>query len=49
VRRWLKSKGDRPALAQYEASLAKDREIIRFLLQTRDAFGAAVGQPREIR
>jgi predicted aminopeptidase len=36
VRRWLKSKGDRPALARYEASLAKDREIIRLLLQTRE-------------
>jgi predicted aminopeptidase len=35
VRRWLESKGDRPALARYEASLAKDREIIRLLLQTR--------------
>jgi len=36
VRRWLKSKGDRPALAQYEATLAKDREITRLLLQTRE-------------
>jgi predicted aminopeptidase len=36
VRRWLKSKGDRPALARYEASLAKDREIIRLLLRTRE-------------
>ena len=36
VRRWLESKGDRPALARYEASLAKDREIIRLLLQTRE-------------
>jgi predicted aminopeptidase len=36
VRRWLKSRGDRPALARYETSLAKDREIIRLLLQTRE-------------
>jgi predicted aminopeptidase len=36
VRRWLESKGNRPALARYEASLAKDREIIRLLLQTRE-------------
>jgi predicted aminopeptidase len=35
VRRWLKSKGDRRTLDRYEASLAKDREIIRLLLQTR--------------
>jgi predicted aminopeptidase len=36
VRRWLKSKGDRQALARYEATLAKDREITRLLLQTRE-------------
>lgn len=36
LRRWLKSKGDRPALIRYEVSLAKDREIIRLLLHTRE-------------
>ena len=36
VRRWLESKGNRPVQARYEASLAKDREIIRLLLQTRE-------------
>ena len=36
VRRWLKSKGDHRALVRYEASLAKDREIIRLLLHTRE-------------
>ncbi len=36
VRRWLKSKGDTAALAEYEAALAKDREIVRLLLKTRE-------------
>lgn len=36
VRRWLEAKGDRAALARYEASLAKDREVIRLLLRTRE-------------
>src|SRR5205814_884470 len=36
VRRWLKSRGDHRALARYEAALAKDREIIRILLETRE-------------
>ncbi|MEO6786862.1 MAG: aminopeptidase, partial [Chthoniobacteraceae bacterium] len=31
----LRSKGDRRALARYEAGLSKDREIIRLLLGTR--------------
>ncbi len=35
VRRWLRSKGDFRALARYEASISKDREIIRLLLDTR--------------
>jgi predicted aminopeptidase len=36
VRRWLAAKRDRCALARYEAALAKDREIIRLLLKTRN-------------
>jgi predicted aminopeptidase len=36
VRCWLKSKGDHAALARYETTLAKDREITRLLLQTRE-------------
>lgn len=36
VRRWLRSKADRSGLARYEASLAKDREIIQLLLATRE-------------
>jgi predicted aminopeptidase len=36
VRRWLISKGDRAGLAQYEAMLTKDREIVRLLLATRE-------------
>jgi len=36
VGRWLEAKADRPALARYEASLAKDREIIQLLLHTRE-------------
>jgi predicted aminopeptidase len=35
VRRWLLSRGDRAALARYETGLAKDREIVRLLLDTR--------------
>ena len=35
VRRWLSAKGDLRGLAGYEASLAKDREVIRLLLDTR--------------
>jgi predicted aminopeptidase len=35
VRQWLKSRGDRRGLDRYEAALAKDREIIRLLLETR--------------
>jgi predicted aminopeptidase len=35
VTRWLRFKGDRDALARYEATLAKDREIIRLQLATR--------------
>jgi len=36
VRRWLLTKGDRAALAEYETGLAKDREIVRLLLATRE-------------
>jgi len=36
VRRWLLSKGDRAALAEYESGLAKDRDIVHLLLDTRD-------------
>jgi len=36
VRRWLRFHGDRARLAAYEASLAKDRQIIRLLLATRE-------------
>jgi predicted aminopeptidase len=36
VRRWLSAKGDRAALATYESGLAKDREIVRLLLHTRE-------------
>lgn len=35
VRRWLSSKGDRQATAQYEARLARERKIIGLLLHTR--------------
>lgn len=35
VRRWLKAKGDLRGLVAYEARLAKDREVIRLLLDTR--------------
>jgi predicted aminopeptidase len=35
VHRWLRHKDDRAALVRYEASLAKDREIIHLLLSTR--------------
>ncbi len=36
VARWLHSKSDRAGLARYESGLAKDREIIRLLLATRE-------------
>lgn len=36
VRRWLWAKGDRAALAGYEAMLANDREIVELLLRTRE-------------
>ncbi len=36
VRQWLKAEGDHQTLAHYEASLAKDREIVRLLLRTRE-------------
>jgi len=36
VHRWLLAKGDRAALAEYETGLAKDREIVRLLLATRE-------------
>jgi predicted aminopeptidase len=35
VREWLRSKGDKKALQDYEASMVKDREIIKLLLSTR--------------
>jgi len=35
VRRWLRSKGEAAKLAEYERNLAKDREIIHLLLNTR--------------
>jgi len=35
ARRWLLSKGDRAALAEYESGLAKDRDIVQLLLATR--------------
>jgi predicted aminopeptidase len=35
VHRWLRHKGDRAAIARYEAGLAKDRGIIHLLLTTR--------------
>jgi predicted aminopeptidase len=44
VRRWLRSKGDRSGLARYEASLAKDREIIQLLLATREKLRRLYGQ-----
>jgi predicted aminopeptidase len=36
VRRWLLSRGDGAALADYESGLAKDRDIVHLLLNTRD-------------
>ena len=36
VRHWLLSKGDHAALDRYETALAKDREIVRLLLNTRE-------------
>lgn len=44
VRRWLRSKGDRAKLAAYDASLAKDREIIRLLLATRERLAHLYGR-----
>jgi predicted aminopeptidase len=43
ARLWLKSKGDTQALAQYEAGLEKDREIIRLLLRTRERLARLYG------
>jgi len=44
VRRWLLSNGNRQRLAAYEASLAKDREIIRLLLATRERLAHLYGR-----
>ena len=53
VRRWLLSKGDRAALAEYESALAKDRDIVRLLLDTRAKLGQLYAQknlsPEEMR
>jgi predicted aminopeptidase len=53
VRRWLAAKGDRRALARYEAGLAKDREIVRLLLETREKlktlYRTSSGGPPQLR
>jgi len=36
VRHWLQSKGDSCELAEYEAALGKDRQIVELLLRTRE-------------
>ena len=44
VRRWLLSRGDRAGLDRYETALAKDREIVRLLLQTREKLARLYAQ-----
>ncbi len=45
VRRWLRSRGDRPGLVRYEATLTRDRQIIQFLLATRQELTALYARP----
>lgn len=45
VRRWLLAKGDRAGLAKYETALAKDREIVELLLDTREKLRRLYAQP----
>ncbi len=46
VRRWLLSRGDRAGLARYESGLAKDRDIVRLLLDTREKLHGLYGQKK---
>lgn len=49
VRRWLREKGRADQLAEYEHDLAKDREIVHLLLDTRAQLKAAYAAPGDHR